>query len=65
MKNRFLGAFRDMWWLMTILLAACVVMGFIGGPGVSIALVLVLAFTFCYFAIFRYDDQGRQRVDRE
>lgn len=65
MKNRFLGAFRDMWWLIAILLIACVVMSKIGGVGVSIVLILVLAFTFVYFAIVRYDDNGRQRSDRE
>jgi len=63
MKNRLLGALRDMWWLLVLFLLACVGFGFVAGPIFAAVVWLVIVGTFAYFAWVRYDDTGHERPD--
>lgn len=64
MLNRILGLWRDAWWLILPMLAGSAALGWITAPVVGFALPLVICVVFVYFAILRYDDDGRQRGSR-
>ena len=63
MKNRLLGALRDLWWLLLIFLAGTAGVGVFIGAVFAIIVALAIIGTFGYFAWVRYDDTGQERSD--
>jgi hypothetical protein len=63
MKNRLIGALRDMWYLLVVFSVATLFVGWMIGIGFGITVALVLYGTFAYFAWVRYDDDGNERPD--
>jgi 4-hydroxybenzoate polyprenyltransferase len=64
MLGQLKGLWRDAWWLVLGLLAASVFMGFAIAPLLGILTPVVMLPVMVYFAIIRYDEQGRDRGDR-
>lgn len=63
MKNRMLGALRDLWWLLLLFLAGTAALGVFIGVVFATVIGLAIVGTFGYFAWVRYDDTGRERAD--
>jgi hypothetical protein len=62
--NRLRGLWRDAGWILAVLMAAGLFVGFLISWAFGITIWLVVLFSFAYFAIMRYDDTGRERPNR-
>jgi hypothetical protein len=59
--NRFKGALRDMWWIVGLAVAAAPIVWMFAEPWIACFMPPFAAVTILYFAVFRYDDAGRER----
>ena len=58
------GLWRDAWWLVIGLTAASIFLAIMVDVMLGILTPIVMIPVFIYFAMQRYDDQGRDRGDR-
>ncbi len=58
--RRFIGLFRDTWYLVLVVVGAAVVFGVMIGPGWGAAVVVITMSVFLYFGLVRYDDTGKE-----
>ncbi len=58
--RRFKGLLRDTWWLWILFIAICGGMIYFVSP-VCAVMIPILIFTFVYFGMIRYDEQGNAR----
>lgn len=57
---RFKGLLRDTWWLWIFFIVICALLIYYVSIVLSV-MIPILCFTFVYFAMIRYDDQGNAR----
>jgi hypothetical protein len=62
MIGRLGGLLRDCWYLMLIVLAASVLFGVVIHWFLALVVPVIFVPVFIYFAIIRYDDDGRPRA---
>jgi hypothetical protein len=60
--KRFGGLLRDTWWLWTALITAGILLGLLVEYIFFIAIPISL-FSFIYFGLMRYDENGRPKPD--
>jgi|GEM_PF-5628592 len=61
--RRFQGALRDMWWIIALAIAAAPVIWVFAEPWIACFMPPFAIATVLYFAVFRYDDEGREREE--
>jgi hypothetical protein len=61
--KRFQGLLRDTWWLWMLLIAAGLTLGFLV-EFIFFVAIPISVFSFIYFGLMRYDENGQPRGDR-
>lgn len=61
--KRFTGALRDTWWIAMIAVLVAPVVWIYFEPWIACFMPPFAIVTILYFAVFRYDDEGRERPE--
>ena len=62
MQKRLAGLLRDTWWLWLIFLVICLFMS-VRVSKIFLVMIPILSVTFCYYAMIRYDDDGKHKEE--